>query len=137
MLYPLIITIYKVVLLWYLKLQINKRTEQTNYVLYNIFTYDNDNQDKQKCFLCNLSWIFKSLPLPITLLPRKHGSLNHFPESSRESLFKIAILWANVASAVASLNDLKIQIWYTPDPFFMQITYSLFLKLNNDVHCCK
>ncbi len=64
------------------------------------------------------------MPLPIPLLPRKHGSLNHFQESSMESLenhpenhyLKIAILWADMASAVASLNDLKIFLEYLHKP---------------------
>ena len=62
------------------------------------------------------------LPLLIPILSRKHGSLNHFPESPLGSLEKhrwfwsglritqrITILW--VASAAATVNDLKIQLW--------------------------
>ena len=38
-----------------------------------------------------------AMPLPILLLPRKYGSLNHFPESPRESL--------EIRESPAALND--------------------------------
>ncbi len=37
---------------------------------------------------------------------------------------KIAILWADMASAVASLNDLKIQLW------FLKWTFKILTWLN-------